>query len=101
MSRGRQRQCTVAITIDEVEDGTRALARMTWRDRTLVGVGSTRPSELFPDRVSERLAVSRALSDLVARVQTCAGDDGADASHPSSLHWFARTNDGDVRDFLP
>jgi hypothetical protein len=86
MSSGRQRECTVAIAIDQVEDGTRAVARMAWRDRTLVGVGSTRPSELFPDRVSERLAVSRALSNLIARVETCAGDDVADVSHPPSLH---------------
>jgi hypothetical protein len=51
---------------------------MDWRNHDLVGVGRTRPSENFPDRHSEQLSISRALSDLVAQLDTCApGDIGA------------------------
>jgi Domain of unknown function (DUF1876) len=64
------RKCTIAITIDEAGDQTRAIARMHWHDRNLAGVGSTRPSEIFPDRLSETLSVSRALSGLVAQLDT-------------------------------
>jgi hypothetical protein len=69
MSIGAPRQCHIAISIDEAEDRTRAFARMNWHDRQLVGVGCTRPGEMFPDRISEKLAVSRALSDLIARLR--------------------------------
>ncbi|MCW2515454.1 MAG: hypothetical protein JWR11_4496 [Mycobacterium sp.] len=67
-SRSRARHCAVAITIDEVDDRTRAVARMNWQDRPMVGVGQTRSAELLPDRAAERLSVSRALSDLVTRL---------------------------------
>lgn len=43
---------------------------MNWRNRSLVGVGSTRSTEQYPDRLSENLSVSRALSDLIARLDT-------------------------------
>lgn len=64
------RKFTIAITIDDAGDQTRAIARMHWHDRNLAGVGGTRPSEIFPDRLSETLSVSRALSDLVAQLDT-------------------------------
>jgi len=86
MSSEESRQRTITITIDEVDDRTRAIARMDWRDRKLVGVGHTRLGELFPDRASERLAVSRALSDLIAHLHTCVGDDVAGGSRPLSMH---------------
>ena len=69
--RPRSRECTIIITIDDAGDRTRAIARMDWRDRSLVGVGQTRPSEQFPDRLSENLSVSRALADLSVRLRTC------------------------------
>ncbi|MDX1890814.1 dsRBD fold-containing protein [Mycolicibacterium sp. 050158] len=58
----------VELTVDEVGDRTRAIARMDWQDGTLVGVGHTRPTELLPDRAARTLAVSRALSDLATRL---------------------------------
>lgn len=79
------RQCTITITVDDAEDRTRAIARMDWHNRALVGVGRTRPSENFPDRHSEQLSISRALSDLVGQLDTCApGDIGTVARHPAS-----------------
>ena len=80
------RQCTITITItvNDAEDRTHAIARMDWHNRDLVGVGRTRPSEDFPDRHSEQLSISRALSDLVAQLDTCTpGDVGTVARHPA------------------
>ena len=74
------RGCTITIAIDEAEDGMRAVARMDWQGRKLAGVGGTRLGEMFPDRASERLAVSRALSDLVARLNAWPGDDALTAT---------------------
>jgi len=59
---------TITVTVDEVNDRTRAIAEMDWNDLKLVGVGRTRPGEEFPSRAAERLSVTRALSDLVARL---------------------------------
>jgi len=68
MSIEHAQQCAITITVDEVDGRTRAIVRMDWRGRKLVGVGRTRPYELFPDRAAERVSISRALSDLIARV---------------------------------
>lgn len=62
----------ITVTIDESGGRTRAVARMRWHDGELSGIGHTRPDELFPDPSSERLAVSRALSDLAGRVRASA-----------------------------
>jgi hypothetical protein len=78
--------CAVSITIDEVGDRTRAIATMNWRDHRLVGVGHTRAAELLPDHAAERLSVSRALSALVARMESGAIDGGpADGGAGSSV----------------
>lgn len=61
---------TITITVDESEERMRAIAQMEWHDQKLVGVGRARPGELFPDREAERPSVTRALSDLVARLNT-------------------------------
>ena len=58
----------ITVTVDESDGRTRAVARMRWHGGDLSGVGHTRPDELYPDPHSERLAVSRALSDLAGRV---------------------------------
>ena len=51
MSMERVRHCDITIVVDEDEgDGrTRAVAKMDWRGRKLVGVGRTRPYEVLPD----------------------------------------------------
>jgi hypothetical protein len=61
---------TITITVDESDERMRAIAQMEWHDRKLVGVGRARPGEQFPDREAEKLSVTRALSDLVARLNT-------------------------------
>lgn len=78
MSMERVRHCDITIAVDEdAGDGrTRAVARMEWRGRKLVGVGRTRPYEILPDRAAEKLSVSRALSELIARLDA-ADLDGA------------------------
>jgi nucleotide-binding universal stress UspA family protein len=78
MSMERVQHCEITIVVDEREGGgqTRAVARMDWRGRKLVGVGRTRPYELLPDRAAEKLSVSRALSELIARLDA-ADLDGA------------------------
>jgi hypothetical protein len=68
-----RREHVITVTVDESGGRTRAVARMRWHDGDLSGVGHTRPDELCPDRASERLAVSRALSDLAGRVRASAG----------------------------
>ena len=72
MSAEATRHRTITITINEADDRTRAVARMDWRGGELVGVGSTRRGELLSDRVAEDLSISRALSDLIAHLHTCA-----------------------------
>jgi hypothetical protein len=72
MSAEPARHRTITITINEANDRTRAVARMDWQGSELVGVGSTRPGELLTDGVAEDLSVSRALSDLIAHLHTCA-----------------------------
>jgi hypothetical protein len=67
---GRER--SVTITVDEDADRTLAFAEMDWHDRKLVGVGRTRSGEELPTGAAERLCVSRALSDLVARLDASA-----------------------------
>jgi uncharacterized protein YgfB (UPF0149 family) len=75
---------TITMTINDADDCTRAVARMDWHNHNLVGVGHTRRSENFPDRHSEQLSISRALSDLIAQLDTCApGDIRAVTHHPA------------------
>jgi len=62
----------ITITVDELDDRTRAVAEMDWHDRKLVGIGRTRIGEELPARAAENLSVARALSDLVARLGTSA-----------------------------
>jgi Domain of unknown function (DUF1876) len=80
-------QPIIALTVDEVGDRTRAVARMDWQDGTLVGVGHTRPTELLPDRAARTLAISRALSDLATRL----GDHARVGTGPQ------RSEAGDLR----
>lgn len=69
------RHCAITISISDADDDTHAIARMAWHGHDLVGVGRTRPSENFPDRQSEQLSISRALSDLVAQLDACTPGD--------------------------
>jgi hypothetical protein len=57
---------TVAVTIDEHDNRTRAKAQLTWRGRHLVGVGSARlnPTDYDVPEIGDELAAARALSDL-------------------------------------
>jgi hypothetical protein len=80
MSIEHTRQCAITITVDENDGRTLAVARMDWQGRRLVGVGRTRAYELLPDRAAEKLSVSRALSELVARLDAAGLDAVAD--HP-------------------
>jgi hypothetical protein len=85
MSMEHAGQCAITINVDEVDGRTRAVATMKWRGRKLVGVGRTRPYELLPDWIAEKRSVSRALSDLIARVDAC--DLDGVSGRPSSLRW--------------
>lgn len=70
-------QLTVKITVDEVDDGTNAVARMAWEDGELVGRGRTvlDPEDNFPEEVSESLAVARALSDIAGKLYATTASD--------------------------
>lgn len=61
---------TVDIAIDEHEDRTRARARLTTEDNTLVGVGLARlnPSDSNIPEIGDELATSRALADLAHKL---------------------------------
>jgi hypothetical protein len=86
MSIEHARHAAITINVDEVDGRTRAVATMDWRGNKLVGVGRTRPYELLPDRIAEKRSVSRALSDLIARVDAC--DLDGVSGHPQSLRWL-------------
>lgn len=72
-AQARSREYPVTVTVDDSDWPTHAVARMRWRDDELYGVGQIRPGELFSDHASERLAVSRALSDLAGRIRANTG----------------------------
>lgn len=71
------RELTVKITVDEIDDRTRAVARMPWKSRELVGIGQVclDPGDHFPDRVGGELAVARALSNVIRQLDGAAAAD--------------------------
>lgn len=68
---------TVKIVVDEVGDGTNAIARMAWEDGELIGRGRTTldPEDHFPEQVGENLAIARALSDIAGRLYAATASD--------------------------
>lgn len=68
---------TVKITVDEVDDGTNATARMAWEDGELIGRGRTTldPEDHLPEQVGENLAVARALSDIAGKLYAATATD--------------------------
>ena len=68
---------TVKITVDEVDGGTNATARMDWEDGELVGKGRTTldPDDHFPDQIEENLAIARALSDIAGKLYAATASD--------------------------
>ena len=75
------RHRAITVTVTEVGDRTHAIARMDWDNHDLVGVGNTRPTENFPDRLSERLSISRALANLAVQLDTCNRRDVGAVTH--------------------
>ncbi len=68
---------TVKITVDEVDNGTNATARMTWEDGELIGKCRTTldPDDHFPELVGENLAIARALSDIAGKLYAATASD--------------------------
>ncbi len=69
---------TVKITVDEVDNGTNATARLTWEDGELIGKGRTTldPDDHFPpEQVGENLAIARALSDIAEKLYAATASD--------------------------
>jgi hypothetical protein len=68
---------TVKITVDEVDNGTNATARMTWEDGELIGKGRTTldPDDHFPEQLGENLAIARALSDIAGKLYAATASD--------------------------
>ena len=68
---------TVKITVDEVDNGTNATARMTWEDGELIGKGRTPPPPRAPspERVGRNRASAGALRDLEEMVYAATASD--------------------------
>ncbi|WP_436498374.1 DUF1876 domain-containing protein [Actinokineospora sp. HUAS TT18] len=82
------KQWHVEIYIDEHEERTRAKARLSTRDTTLVGVGLARlnPADTNVPEIGDELAVARALSDLAHRLlEATAADIEAITHRPANL----------------
>jgi len=67
----------VTITLDEADRRSRAVARLRWRGRTLIGCGRSRVGvdDGVPTESSEQLALARALSDLTRQLFVLSVDD--------------------------
>lgn len=73
----RMQDLAVTITLDEHERRSRAVARLRWRDRTLIGSGRSRigVDNGVPAESGEQLALARALSDLTRQLLVLSVED--------------------------
>ena len=61
---------TITVTLDEHDRGSRAAARLQWRDCSLTGFGLSR---IEVDNLGKQQALARALSDLSRQLSAPSG----------------------------
>jgi hypothetical protein len=68
---------TVEVSIDEHMGLTRAKARLRWREKEEVGIGTARlnPEDRDIAEIGDELAVGRALTDLGKRLMAVSAQD--------------------------
>jgi hypothetical protein len=105
MSNGKvdhvHKEWAVAVSIDEHEGQTRAIANLHWRDQEVIGVGLARlnPADSFVAAIGDELAVARALSDAAIQMMAVTARDIEAATHEpvTSLHWRATQSPSGVQ----
>jgi hypothetical protein len=83
-----EKNWTVDVSIDEHMGLTRAKARLRWREKEEVGIGTARlnPDDRDIAEIGDELAVGRALSDLGRRLMAVAAHDIESVTHqPANL----------------
>ncbi len=77
---------TVEVAIDEHMGLTRAKARLCWREKEEIGVGTARldPADRNVAEIGDELAVSRALTDLGKRLMSLSANDIEAVTHQSA-----------------
>ncbi len=75
--------CQVDVLIEELDERTRAKARLSWAGKKFVGVGLARldPADEPVARIGDELAIARALSDLANQLFACASTDIQASTH--------------------
>lgn len=75
--------CRVDVLIDELDERTRAKARLSWADRDFVGVGLARldPADEPVARIGDELAIARALTDLANQLFALTSTDIQASTH--------------------
>lgn len=85
-----EKNWTVDVAIDEHMGLTRAKARLRWREKEEVGIGTARlnPDDRDIAEIGDELAVGRALSDLGRRLMAVAAHDIESVTHqPAKLSY--------------
>lgn len=75
--------CQVDVMIEELDERTRAKARLSWAGRKFVGIGLSRldPADEPVARIGDELAIARALSDLANQLFALTSNDIQASTH--------------------
>ncbi|MGZ4509775.1 MAG: DUF1876 domain-containing protein [Mycobacterium sp.] len=75
--------CQVDVVIEELDERTRAKARLSWADKQYVGVGLSRldPADEPVVQIGDELAIARALSDLADQLFALTSTDIQASTH--------------------
>jgi hypothetical protein len=82
-NRDDARTCQIDVSIEELDERTRAKASLSWADRNFVGVGLARldPADEPVAQIGDELAIARALSDLANQLFALTSTDIAASTH--------------------
>ncbi|MGO8769462.1 MAG: DUF1876 domain-containing protein [Mycobacterium sp.] len=82
-NRDDARTCQIDVLIEELDERTRAKARLSWADRKFVGVGLSRldPADEPVAQIGDELAIARALSDLANQLFALTSTDIQASTH--------------------
>ena len=75
--------CQVDVVIEELDERTRAKARLSWADKQYVGVGLSRldPADEPVAQIGDELAIARALCDLADQLFALTSTDIQASTH--------------------
>ena len=82
-NRDDAKTCQIDVLIEELDERTRAKARLSWADREFVGVGLSRldPADEPVAQIGDELAIARALSDLANQLFALTSTDIQASTH--------------------